>query len=57
MESDSNSSGPEKVEDNEEDFEDRDPDRSGGDPGTLVAVVVILRLRALDKEVSERVGR
>jgi hypothetical protein len=42
------------VEQYEDDFDDREPDRSGGDPGTLV-VVVIIRSIALELSVSDRV--
>lgn len=40
--SESKPSGLEKVEESDEDLEDREPERSGGDPGMLVMVVVIL---------------
>jgi hypothetical protein len=52
--SDSKPSGLEKVEDNEEDFDDREPERSGGEPGTLVMVVVIFRRCASEREVNGR---
>ena len=54
MGSDSSPSGLENVEDKDEDFDDRDPDRSGGDPGILAITVVIFEKGALDKAVRER---
>jgi len=51
--SDSKPSGLEKVEDNEEDFEDLEPERSGGEPGALVMVVVIFRRCASGREINE----
>lgn len=40
--SESKPSGLEKVEESDEDLEDREPERSGGDPGILVMMAVIL---------------
>ena len=44
IESDSKSSEFENVEEYEDDLEDREPDKSGGEPGMLAVIVVILRI-------------
>ena len=52
------SSGLEKVEEYEDDFEEREPDSSGGEPGASVVVVVIVKVVDMFvEEVSERNSR
>lgn len=50
--SDSKPSGLENVEDKEDDLEDLEPERSGGDPGTLVMIVVMLKRCASEEEAN-----
>lgn len=45
----------EELEAYEDDAEDRDPDRSGGDPGALGSMVVIIVLDTSKSSVSDRV--